>query len=133
MFSHFETIYIKTPIYPRAPIYRVPRLTGLNSFPKRPGKLGFYCTWQTQLHFTADQNCGIQEVNGFLKAVCYQFDGGFTIYQCPHSQDRYYYSKKFSYEDYQTFNATCPNDPAGYQVLLVLHLNDNLTDFLSYR
>ena len=63
-----------------------------------------------------DQSCKIKETNGFLQTACAEIYDGFALYKCPYSDETYWIVDKLIFMRSNIFNATCSNDPFGYQV-----------------
>ena len=62
------------------------------------------------------QSCKIKETNGFLQTACAEIYDGFAVYKCPYSDETYWIVDKLVFMRSNMFNATCSNDPFGYQV-----------------
>ena len=69
------------------------------------------------ISISEQQSCEIKETNGFLQAMCMD-KFGFVVHQCPYSNERYWILEKLDFMTSLIFNATCSNDPFGYQVLI---------------
>ena len=65
--------------------------------------------------FSELDQCTIKETNGFLQTACKVYVG-FAVYKCPYSDETYWIVDKLEFMGSNLFNATCSNDPFGYQV-----------------
>ena len=78
-----------------------------------------YCVNQAQFSQLSDK-CSVVEINGFLKERCPDTRLGLPNFKCPFSEENYFviYSN-FNYGllSQPFINATCSDDPFGYQVI----------------
>ena len=63
--------------------------------------------------------CRIEEINGFLKETCQGTNSILSNYKCPFTEEYYYVVTAgfIANGQHPLVNATCSDDPYGYQVI----------------